>query len=69
MSESGEHPGEHVIAGVKVAKRIWTTPYRVITSGGRQGILCLFCDSLSWNMQDVRNIYCGKCRTFLGEEG
>ncbi len=69
MSESGEHPGEQLIAKMKYARRIWTTPYRLIIVGGRQGILCLFCDSLSWNMHDVQRKYCGACHTFFGEDG
>ncbi len=69
MSESGDHPGEQLIAKMQFSRRIWTHPYRILTLRGRQAILCLFCDWLSFNPNDVANQYCGHCHIFLGEEG
>jgi len=39
--------------------------YRLVKSpGGARGIECLRCGNISWNLNDVQNLYCGFCHDF-----
>jgi hypothetical protein len=44
-----------------------TPPYRILNYRGYTGILCLACNRLSWNPNDVRQHYCGHCKVFLDD--
>ena len=44
-----------------------TPPFRLFTYGGYTGILCLACNRLSWNVNDVQHHYCGHCHVFLDD--
>jgi hypothetical protein len=63
---AGDHPGEEGVT-MSTPRRIWTRPYRVLMLRGMQGLLCLFCDSVTFKQDDVREKYCAKCKCFLEE--
>lgn len=44
-----------------------TKPYRILTSRGYRGFLCLVCSRLSWNLHDLVNHYCPHCHQFLDD--
>ena len=42
-----------------------TRAYRIITVSGQKALLCLICDGLSYNPNDIAHNYCGHCHVFL----
>lgn len=42
-----------------------TKAWRIIRFAGHDMILCLVCDRFSFNVNDVREVYCGYCHHFL----
>jgi hypothetical protein len=42
-----------------------TPPYRILEYRGREGLLCLACNTFSWHPNDVRYLFCAKCELFL----
>ena len=44
-----------------------TEVYRFVVTNGHPGIMCLICDRISYNPNDIEYIYCGNCRKFLYE--
>jgi hypothetical protein len=37
---------------------------RLVTHGHLKGIQCLKCNRISWDPNDVANVYCGNCHEF-----